>query len=405
MYDLLKGKSTGLRDDLLSFSQRLLRTPSVSRNEESVAGLVENEMRTIGYDQVFRDEFDNVVGILFGREASPTVLLNCHMDTVSPPSPESWSQPPYDGALNGDALHGVGAADCKGGLATQVYTGALLRRSLLPLRGNLVVAATVAEENGVSLGTRGLIEHTLPQLKLKPDYAILGEPTGMGLYYGHDGWIEVDIHISSSNPELLRNTEQSIVRDCGAIARTADGKQLERLEPVPAETRHAARRDLRLLHRVSEGMNAGTVLEQIRHEVRLAAHPTPDVDVAVAVHKERLRLHDGQVHTVRRVSNAWSTDPFCHLMERARQSLSAAGCEVRPGKWKLGQLGMGTAGGLLVGEFGIPTIGYGPGREEKAHAVDEEVSFNDMMEAMYGTSSMVHALIGIPVCGWTADEI
>ena len=48
-------------------------------------------------------------------------------------------------------------------------------------------------ENGASIGVRGLIEQTLPELKLKPDYAILGEPTGLGLYYGHDGWIEVDL--------------------------------------------------------------------------------------------------------------------------------------------------------------------------------------------------------------------
>jgi acetylornithine deacetylase/succinyl-diaminopimelate desuccinylase-like protein len=405
MYGILKGKTTGLRDDALLFAQKLIQTPSESLQEEAVADLVENEMRAIGYDQVVRDKCGNVTGILFGREAAPTVLLNSHMDTVRPETPEKWSSPVYDGARNGDVLHGLGAADCKGGLAAQVYTGALLRRSLLPLRGNLIVTASVAEENGVGIGVRGLIEQTLPALKLKPDYAILGEPTSLGLYYGHDGWVEMDIRIESSSPDLLENTERTIIRDCMAVSGTNAGKQIEKMEPVLTSSDSKSCRDLRLMHRISEGSNAGIVLEQVRHDVQLAAHPSPAVNVAVTLHEERQQLHSGYVRTVRRISNAWSTDPFSRLIERARQSLSAAGCEVRPGKWMLGRLGMGTVGGVLVNEYGIPTIGYGPGNENQAHAVDEQVSCENIMQALYGTGAMVHALIGVPVCGWTTDEI
>jgi acetylornithine deacetylase/succinyl-diaminopimelate desuccinylase-like protein len=108
---------------------------------------------------------------------------------------------------------------------------------------------------------------------------------------------------------------------------------------------------------------------------------------------------------VRRVVHAWTTDPFHPLMERARQSLSAAACMARPGKWALDRIGMGTAGSVLTREFHVPTIGYGPGTELMAHAVDESVNIEKVSEAVYGTAAIVHGLIGIPVFGWTADEI
>ena len=92
-------------------------------------------------------------------------------------------------------------------------------------------------------------------------------------------------------------------------------------------------------------------------------------------------------------------------MERSRHALAAAGCRVNPGKWTLGRLGMGTAGGHLVTDYGVPTICYGPGLEEAAHTANEYVETGMIAEAVYGTASIVHSLVGIPVFGWTSDEI
>ncbi len=147
------------------------------------------------------------------------------------------------------------------------------------------------------------------------------------------------------------------------------------------------------------------VLTQVRHTASLATQTSGAVAVDVAVRQENHRLYTGQTTMVRRVTNAWSTDPFCPLMERSRHCLAAAGCEVRPGKWRLGRLGMGTAGHLLVGEFGVPTVGYGPGEEALVHRPNESVETNKIVEAVYGTAAIVHGLIGVPVCGWTSDEI
>lgn len=405
MYTILRGKNTGLHVQEINFAQRLVQIPSTSGHEAEVAACIEREMQNIGYDQVFRDEFGNVIGTMLGHEGKPTILLNSHMDTINPEDNEQGETPRFQGKLADGKLHGTGAADCKGGLAAQVYTGALLQRSLLPLRGNLVVAATVAEENGASVGIRGLMEQTLPELGLMPDYAILGEPTSLGLYYGHDGWIEVDILIDSSATETLHDATRKITEEYTEQEQQPAWAEIREVGPIYPDESGRSCRTLHVAQRIVEGMPAAAVLDEINQHVQLAVKPLPDIHTAVAVHEETQQMHSGHMVTVRRISNAWTTDPFCRLIERSRQALAAADCEVRTGRWKLGKLGMGTAGAVLVNDFHIPTIGYGPGNEDLAHAANEHVNCADIQQATYGTASIVHALIGVPVCGWTADEI
>ena len=125
----------------------------------------------------------------------------------------------------------------------------------------------------------------------------------------------------------------------------------------------------------------------------------------VAVRQENHKLYNGRTTVVRQVRNSWATDPFHPLLERARQALAGAECPAQPGKWKLGRLGQGTAGGVLVEDYGIPTIGYGPGDEELAHAPDESVDVERLRSAVYGTAVIAQCLVGVPVFGWSADEI
>jgi acetylornithine deacetylase/succinyl-diaminopimelate desuccinylase-like protein len=411
MHTILRNKNDGLKRDLVSFARDLIRTPSVSLDEAKVAELVEKQMRQIGFDQVLRDDVGNVVGVMLGREMSPTVLLNSHLDTICPPVSEVADSPM---GLVGDRIYGVGAADCKGGLAAQVFTAALLKRSLLPLRGNLIVAATVAEENGGSTGVRALMEDTLPDLGLKPDFAILGEPTGLGLYYGHDGWMEADICIEGPNPFHVDDAARAVFAELESdvAPSTSRSRRSPRTNPNLScdrprfETVGSFRRaTIPVTCRLGTDEEPEAVLSQMKHEAMLVAQPSGAVAVQVAVRQGTHRLYNGRKTMARQVTHAWSIDPFHMLMSRARQSLAAAGCEVRPGKWQLGRLGMGTAGGVLVKDFQVPTIGFGPGREEQAHGPGEFVEISSISTAAYGTAAMVHGLIGIPVCGWTSEEI
>lgn len=358
------------------------------------------------FHKVVRDRAGNVVGVMFGSETSPTVVLNSHMDTVTPPEEMTRDSSAYAGGLRSGWLHGLGAADCKGGLAAQVYAAALLRRCLLPLRGNVVVAATVAEENGRSVGVKELMDSTLPSMHIVPSYAVLGEPTGLGLHYGHDGWVEVEVRVEGPSPFLVGDAVKAIAEDLSVPPQDNAPIEESTFQETSFEnTGGLHRATVRLERRLRQPEAVDTLVAEVRRTAARAARSCGPVAVDVAVRQENQRLYTGQAAMVRYISHAWTTDPFSPLVERARQALAAAGCEVHPEKWRLGRLGMGTAGAVLVNEYRIPTVGFGPGEESQAHTANECVQVEKMVRAVYGTASIVHALVGVPTYGWTDDEI
>ena len=405
MYDLLRTKLDGLRDDLIGFAQELLRAHSPSGDEAKVGALVIDQMNAVGFDEVFADQLGNAVGVMHGIEDGPTLLLASHMDTVGTGNLATWNESPFSGRIEGGRLHGLGAADCKGGLAAQVFAAALIKRSLLPLRGHLVVAGTVLEENGISIGTRGLLDHTLPGMGLRPDYAVLGEPTDLGLFYGHDGRAELEVKVRGINPFRVTDAAELVSRafdapnDDGGVEEVALGET--RFEDGPG-FRQAV---IALERRLGSSDTVNHLLARMRGEAVRAASSAGTVDVEVCVRERNETLPNGLVVKAQRITHAWSTDPFSPLLARSRQALAAAGCEVRPGRWKLARLGMGTAGSVLVGEHAIPTVGFGPGHEEQAHREGESVPIAKLVDCSYGTAAIVHSLVGVPVFGWIPDSL
>jgi acetylornithine deacetylase/succinyl-diaminopimelate desuccinylase-like protein len=405
MYDLLRNKLDGLQGELVAFAQELLRTHSPSGDERKAGELVVDQMNALGFNRVFADELGNVVGVMHGIEDGPTLMLSSHIDTVGSGNLATWNESPWSGRIEAGRLHGLGAADCKGGVAAQVFAAGLIKRSLLPLRGHLIVAATVLEENGVSIGMRGLISHTLKELGLRPDYAVLGEPTDLGLFYGHDGRAELEITVRGINPFRVTDAAELVTR---ALDESHDDSGVE--EIAVGDTRFEDGPGFRqaviaLERRLGSNDSVNHLVSRMRNEAVRAASSAGAVDVEVAVRERSEILPSGLVVKAQRITQAWSTDPFSPLLSRSRQALSAAGCEVKPGRWKLARLGMGTAGSLLVNEYGIPTIGYGPGHEEQAHREGESVSIAKLVECAYGSAAIAHSLVGVPVFGWIPDSL
>lgn len=409
MYSLLAAKTAGLQAEALEFAQTLIRTPSPSLQERDVARLVEQRMRALGYDRVLTDEYGNVVGVLLGRKGQSTVLLSTHMDTAEPGDAAHWQDSPYVGAVRDDVLHGLGASDCKAGLAAQIYAGALLKRALLPLQGNLVVAATVSEEQGGSLGLCHLMRDTLPSLDMRPNQAVLAEPTSLSIYYGHDGSATFEVLIEGPDGFQVTDATHAVYENFRGQCRTEmRSDELERQSLQTPRFQHGPGSVcgvIDIMRRLPDTETVSGMLEQVRQEARAAAATVARVAVNVVLRREERQLYTKRTTILERKIEPWSLDPYHPLITRARQSLAAAGCRVACGKWRLPRLGMGTAGGVLVNQFHVPAIGYGPGAEDTCHVPNESVSVARLREAIYGTAAIAHGLVGVPVCGWTIDEI
>src|SRR5438876_2916794 len=113
-------------------------------------------------------------------------MLNTHADQVEVGELRGWLYPPYGATVREGEIWGRGASDLKGSLACQVYAGALLKRAGVPLPNDVYVVGVVQEEVS-GLGSYHLVSH------LKPDYAVLGEPSGNMLALGRRARVAVQV--------------------------------------------------------------------------------------------------------------------------------------------------------------------------------------------------------------------
>ena len=163
--------------------QKLIATPSLSREEEVTADII-NTFLT-GYGVITNRKGNNVWA--FNRHfdlAKPTILLNSHHDTVKPNS--GYTKNPFEAIVEGGKMYGLGSNDAGGCLVALISTF-LYFYDKQNLAYNLCIAATAEEE--VS-GANGL-ESILPELG-KLDFAIVGEPTLMQLAIAEKGLMVLD---------------------------------------------------------------------------------------------------------------------------------------------------------------------------------------------------------------------
>lgn len=128
-------------EDAVSLLQRLIATPSISRDEAAAADIMEETLR--GYGFCPRREGNNVWAVCPDYdERKPTLLLNAHIDTVKPVS--SWTRDPYSPDIEDGTLYGLGSNDCGGGLVALLQ--AFHHLTTLERQYNIIYLASAEEE-------------------------------------------------------------------------------------------------------------------------------------------------------------------------------------------------------------------------------------------------------------------
>lgn len=400
MYKRLRHEVEKVSDEVIRFAQELIRIPSPRLHEKEAALKINEVMRSLHYDLVFSDEVGNIVGVILGSDPGFAIVANSHMDTVKPDRLEKWRRSPFSGDIVQGRIEGVGAADCKSGLAAQIYAGHALAESRLCLRGSIVVAATVADENGCSIGIRHLLGTTLPELGMDPKFVILGEPTELMVGTGHDGWVGVDVNILSPVEAVARSAGEHVFETLSALCDDtgSGGSRAIMIVDQPRIEISGCRFlvTVRIYRRLFPGESASDVIDWLAGPALGMAREMHDVELDVKIHEEEQQLYTGHTRRIRLSVPPWSTNLMQPLIDSAREAMLAAGCKWSPKAWGLVQLGLGTAGSIVSQEFGVPAIGYGPGEEQQAHACNESVSVPVLIDAVYGTAALMYGLSTAP---------
>lgn len=377
--------SLGSFGEVIDFCRRLIRTPSPSGAEGEVAQIIQEEMKRLGYDEVWTDEVGNVIGLIRGKMRSPAVMFTTHMDHVDPGDETRWAFPPYGAEMRDGYIYGRGASDAKGAIATQIYLKALLEG---PPPSDIFMAYVVMEEVG-GLGTRHLLTY------LRPDVVILGEPTGNELRIGHRGRMEliVEAHGRAAHASMPSKGKNPHYPMASFLLRLKDlpmeegGGFTSSVAPTLYYTDQSsgnvipARATLHVDWRTIPGQGEGEVVRRLQSIL--------EAGMEVRVRRELMKTYTGREIELDVVHPPFYLDPHAEVVEKAKAAIEGAlGRPIGVGPWSFT-----TDAGFFQRE-GIPVLGFSPCEEQYAHTYEDRVSITMLEEALRCYPALVEILAG-----------
>jgi acetylornithine deacetylase/succinyl-diaminopimelate desuccinylase family protein len=311
----------------------------------------------------------NVIARLPGVNPTRRVVLEAHMDTVSV---AGMSIPPFEASVQNGRMYGRGACDTKAGLAAMMHALASLKDQGEVPPCEVWLAAVVDEEYSFQ-GALALSQG------LKADAAIVAEPTDLRMAIASKGvlrWRMIAVGKSAHSSKVHLGTNAiyhmsrialAIEEDCQRLASTVHpllgpatcnvGKIAGGVQVNFVPDRCVIEIDRRML----PGESVPQVLNhyaQLIHDLKTL---TPDLDV--------------QMESPMLVDEAWSVEAGSEVVRTAGRVM--AGLDLNP--QPLG-VPFGSDASKL-GRAGIPTIIFGPGSIDQAHAAVEFIELAQVDQA------------------------
>jgi len=403
-----------IKDDLVKFTQKIVRIPSVTGEEGEIARVVLAKLQEFECDEAWIDGIGNVIGVLRGQGRGPNVLLNGHLDVVPAGRVENWRYNPFGAEIDEEGnIRGRGTADMKGGLAALVFTMRLvkdLRDQGVELPGDVIFSAVVFEEAAEMFGMEYLCKTSLPDKGLSFDVCYLAEPTNGHVSLGHRGKVEIVVTtrgktVHSSQPWRGVNAlekmlpvldrifnkmghELPIHPDLGQCSITVTNLVCRpgALSVVPDEC------EISVDRRYVPGETLDGILAEFEALFEEIKSRDPKFEAIARVRTSLERSYTGYEKEVQKHHPVWIIERDHPFVQRTLHALKRVGQEV-----EVGYFAGGVDGGLTAGLMGIPTIGYSGADENLAHTSEEYIPIKTLVETAEGFAAILCELFDIDI--------
>ncbi|MGH9077174.1 MAG: M20 family metallopeptidase [Acidimicrobiales bacterium] len=306
-----------------------------------------------------------------GPGSRPTLIVNGHLDVV-PVLGSAWSHDPFDPQEIDGRLFGRGTADMKGGIAAAICALDVVERSGRPRRCDVVLHLVADEERGGSLGTRALLDQGL----VHGDACLVPEPTSMQLCVAERGLLQgwLSVHGRPGHGSQPRQGV-SAIEHAAAIVLALHGADFGDPDH-PLLGRPSAN-----VGTVEGGSGFNTVAEWCRLGFDRRVLPGATREAAEAGIRARVEgagidglRYQLEVEVFGEASEMSPDHPFVRLVGDA---VTAATGE-RP---ELVGMPFTTDARFVRNQAGIPAVVCGPGEIGCAHANDEWVAVERLVDA------------------------
>jgi len=390
------------REEAISLLCELVSQPSLLGAEAPAQALMRREFERIGLrvhefaidEQKIRDHpgyspsiipYDNrhnVVGI--HRPAGPvsgrSLILNGHIDVVPVGTERLWTRPPFEPWVDGDRLHGRGAADMKAGIVAYTTALRVLQRLGYEPAAPLYLQSVVEEECTGNGALACLVEG------YTADAALIPEP--LGFMTGQMGvmWLTIDVY---GRPVHAAYAHTGVAAISFANYLVDKLRELESAWNMPAARHpHYAEHEHPInfnLGRISGGEWTSSVPTHCRIDMRLGFYPgLKPADVREQVEALLKAAHDAHPHRTSvsyEVSYAgFQAEGLIVDMQQPSMRLLLQCHRDIAGRAATPRASTATTDVRFFHLYGhIPSTCYGP-QGANIHGIDEWVSIASMQE-------------------------
>ncbi len=405
MNELIKEKAKGLKPKLAKFYDKVKGFKIDSVNMGAFTDLIASEMKGSSFDKVTKDTAGNLIGVIKGYGNKDAVVMISHIDT------RTHNQQRLEG-FGGDGIAGF-----KSGIISSVYAGALIKRSVLPLTGDLIICCVPRVES-CDFGSRYLFENYLKARIKKIKGVILCEPTDFNINLGHKGRMEYEIVVKGKlNRNFMENRGMNMLGTMFPLI-----NELEKVSKELPSDSNLGRSGLRIKDVQYSGYqpqdavsefrvvvdriyipeeSEGFILNKAKTIAKTVYKQEPDIMVNTLLAKERVKTYTGLELVSKKEFKPWAMESHAPFALESLKTLNENGFKSNFGYWNK----IVTEGSYTYGQLKIPTIGFGAGSEDAADLNQNSLAADKVEKAVYGQTSIVLRSIGMPTFGWSSDEI